>query len=330
MLEHGGRLREAAQRYGIALGEWIDLSTAINPRGYVPPSIPTDAWLRLPENDDGLEAAAAVYYGNSLLLPLPGSQAAIQALPCIFPKHRVAVLAPGYGEHAHAWRSADHEVEIITADQLEAAVECCQTGCQTLVLCNPNNPDATRIPKERLLSLSRRGVRLVVDEAFVDATPEDALTLLAGTDAAPNLIVLRSLGKFFGLAGARVGFVFAAPSVLGTLAEMIGPWAVTGPSRVVATAALRDTHWQTQTRQRLATDSARLAALLAPLGTVRGLALFAYVPHPHAVQLADFFAQRGILVRCFDTALPALRFGLPGDEIAWQRLAAAIDEWRTK
>lgn len=326
MLEHGGRLREAAQRYGIALSEWIDLSTAINPQGYVPPSIPTDAWLRLPENDDGLEVAAAAYYGNSLLLALPGSQAAIQALPRIFPKHRVAVLTPSYGEHAHAWLSAGHEVEVITADHFEAAAG----HCQTLALCNPNNPDATRISNERLLSLSRRGVRLVVDEAFVDATPENALTPLAGTDATQNLIVLRSLGKFFGLAGARVGFAFAAPSVLGALAEMIGPWAVTGPSRVVAIAALRDTHWQVQTRQRLATDSARLAALLAPLSTVRRLALFAYVPHPHAVQLAGFFARRGILVRCFDTELPALRFGLPGDEVAWQRLAAAIDEWRTQ
>lgn len=326
MLDHGGRLREAAKRYGIALSEWIDLSTAINPLGYVPPPIPANAWLRLPENDDGLEAAAAAYYGNLSLLPLPGSQAAIQALPSIFPKHRVAVLTPGYGEHAHAWRSAGHELEAITADQLETVIG----RCQTLVLCNPNNPDAIRIPNERLLSLSRRGVRLVVDEAFVDTMPEDALTPLAGTDAAPNLIVLRSLGKFFGLAGARVGFAFAVPSVLRRLAEVIGPWAVTGPSRIAATTALRDTHWQTQTRQRLDTDSARLAALLAPLGTVRGLALFAYVPHPHAIQLADFFAQRGILVRHFDTALPALRFGLPGDEVAWQRLAAAIDEWRTK
>lgn len=326
MLEHGGRLREAARRYGIALSEWIDLSTAINPQGYPPPPVSAAAWLRLPECDDGLEAAAAAYYRNPNLLPLPGSQAAIQVLPRIFSKHCVAVLEPGYNEHAHAWRSAGHEVEETTADQLEAVV----TRCQTIVLCNPNNPDAACITRDRLLALDSCGVRLIIDEAFIDATPDDALTPLAGTleekSAAPNLIVLRSLGKFFGLAGARVGFIFAAPPLLATLAEAVGPWAVAGPSRMVATAALRDAHWQAQTRQRLVADGVRLLSLLAPLGNARGLPLFAYLPHPNATQLFDFFAQRGILVRYFDTAL---RFGLPGSEKAWQRLAAAINEWRT-
>jgi cobalamin biosynthetic protein CobC len=326
MLEHGGRLREAARHYGIALKDWIDLSTAINPQGYVPPSIPADAWLRLPENDDGLEAAAAAYYGNANLLPLPGSQAAIQTLPRIFSPHRVAVLAPGYGEHVHAWRVAGHEVEEIAADQLEAAA----SRCRTLVLCNPNNPDATRIPSERLLALARQSVRLVIDEAFVDAEPEGALTPLAGTDAVSDLIVLRSLGKFFGLAGARVGFAFAAPAVLAMLNEAIGPWAVSGPSRQVAIAALNDTDWHMHTRQRLAADSARLFALLAPLGDRCSQPLFVYVQCADAAQRADFFAQRGILVRHFDNALPALRFGLPGNEPAWQRLAAAINEWRTQ
>jgi cobalamin biosynthesis protein CobC len=321
MLEHGGRLREAARQYGIPLEDWIDLSTAINPHGYVPPSIPADAWLRLPENDDGLEAAAAAYYANANLLALPGSQAAIQTLPRLFSHHHVAVLEPGYNEHINAWRSAGHEVEAVSADQLESAAE----HCQTLVLCNPNNPDTTHFSSKRLLALTSKGMRLVVDEAFVDATPEDALTPLAGTNAAPNLIVLRSLGKFFGLAGARVGFAFAAPSVLAVLAEAIGPWAVTGPSRIVATAALRDTHWKIQTRQRLAVDGARLAVLLAPLGTVRRHPLFAYIACNDAAQRADFFARRGILVRRFDAAL---RFGLPGDEAAWQRFEVAVGEWR--
>ena len=320
MLEHGGRLREAARRYGIALEHWVDLSTGINPHGFTPPLIAAEAWLRLPENDDGLERAAAAYYGNPNLLPLPGSQAAIQALPRTFPPGRVAVLAPGYAEHAHAWRMAHHEVETIGADDLETAA----ARCDGLVLCNPNNPDATRIPAQRLLALAQRGVRLIVDEAFIDATPQDSLTPLAGTADAPTLIVLRSLGKFFGLAGARVGFVFAAPLLLATVAEMIGPWAIAGPSRTAAQAALLDADWQAQTRQRLATDSARLAALLAPLGVVRALPLFVYVSSASAATLPHFFAQRGILVRHFEHAL---RFGLPASEPAWAQVAAALDEW---
>lgn len=319
MLEHGGRLRDAACRYGIALDDWLDLSAAINPQGFAPPAISPSAWQRLPEDGDGLEAAAAAYYGNPNLLPLPGSQAAIQALPQCFAPHRVAVLSPSYNEHAHAWRGAGHEVLAVMAHELESAAG----DCGTLVLCNPNNPDASRLSRERLLALIASGVRLVIDEAFVDALPEYALTPMAGGEVS-NLIVLRSLGKFFGLAGARVGFIFAAPELLARLREHIGPWALSGPSRFVATAALNDRDWQQQTRTRLARDGARLAALLAPLGDARSHPLFAYAPRADAMHCADFLARRGILVRHFDAAL---RFGLPGAEPEWRRLAAAVSEF---
>ena len=69
MLEHGGRLRVAARRFGIPLSDWVDLSTGINPQPYPVPPLAPEVWLRLPETDDGLEAAAARYYGNPLLLP---------------------------------------------------------------------------------------------------------------------------------------------------------------------------------------------------------------------------------------------------------------------
>ena len=209
------------------------------------------------------------------------------------------------------------------AEQLESIAD----QCDTLVLCNPNNPDATRIAPRRLLALAQAGKRLVVDEAFIDATLEFSLTPFAGSASAPHLIVLRSMGKFFGLAGARIGFAFADPTLLSSLAETIGPWAVSGPARVAATAALRDVDWHVRARQRLIADSARLTALLAPLGAVQGTTLFAHVACNDTTACTDFFARRGILVRRFDTAL---RFGLPGDEAAWQRLATAINEWSTQ
>jgi cobalamin biosynthetic protein CobC len=253
---------------------------------------------------------------------LPGSQSAIQTLPRLFPPHRVAVLAPSYAEHAYAWKLAGHNVEEMSAGQLEV----CAERCQTLVLCNPNNPDATVIPKERLLHLAHSVDRLIVDEAFIDPAPEDALTPLAGTDAVPNLIVLRSLGKFFGLAGARVGFAFARRSVLEPLAEALGPWAVTGPSREVATAALMDTKWQAQARIELGNGSKRLTKLLMPLATltqsnIRSQLLFVYMACTNATLLADFFATHGILIRYFDNAV---RFGLPKTESEWHRLESVV------
>jgi len=174
------------------------------------------------------------------------------------------------------------------------------------------------------LGFARRGGWLVVDEAFIDTDPEESLLPSA---AAPNLIVFRSLGKFFGLAGARVGFIFGAPDLLAALAEKLGPWAVPGPSRAAARLALEDTGWQAAAHRELPRASRRLQELLAPLGPVAATALFASLETEAADALFAFLARRGILVRHFP-GQPRLRFGLPGDESQWQRLAAALDEWR--
>ena len=330
MLEHGGRLRQAARNYGIALEDWVDLSTGINPDTYRIPPIDPLCWQRLPEDNDGLEAAAAAYYGSERLLALPGSQAAIQSLPVLFKPMAIACVSPLYEEHPHAWEKAGHQLRRLPTLQRALSVV-----TPNVLLCNPNNPTANQLPRQALLDaadqLRRRGGWLIVDEAFADAEPENTVAALAGSDEAPNLIVLRSIGKFFGLAGARVGFMFAAADKLEALREIIGPWAVANPSRVVARCALEDTAWQAAARIRLAASSQRLAGLLAPLGAVCRTALFCSVgggEQPLDVAaLADHFARRGILVRRFDLHC-LIRFGLPGGESEWQRLADAVAEWK--
>jgi len=331
LLPHGGRLRAAAARYGRPLGDWLDLSTGINPRGWTTGApLPPDLWQRLPEEDDGLEAAAARYYGANrtggagALLPVAGSQAAIQALPRLRQAGRVGVIAPGYGEHAHAWRQAGHAVQLLPVATIETALP----DLDVLVLIHPNNPTGARFARADLLRwhamLAERGGWLVVDEAFIDATPEASLAALSPL---PGLILLRSLGKFFGLAGARVGFVLADPVVTHPLAALIGPWTIAAPARWVATAALADEPWQAETRARLAIDGPRLAELLTYRGLPPqgGCALFQWVPTDRAALLHEHLARAGILTRLFD-APTALRFGLPGTEAQWARLAAALEE----
>lgn len=330
MLEHGGRLRLAARQWDIPLTDWIDLSTGINPNAYPVPPLAPDCWHRLPEDNDGLEATAAAYYGNTQLLAVAGSQAAIQCLPLLLPRAVVACLSPLYEEHPQAWIRAGHRLRQLQNANLTRALA---AATPNILLCNPNNPTARHFTRDELLAtaaqLARRGGTLIVDEAFGDATPEQCVADVAGTDAAPNLIVLRSLGKFFGLAGARVGFIFAAPELLARMAEMLGPWPISGPARAVACAALADSTWQATMRETLAASSQRLSALLAPLGDNSGTALFRWLPTANAVALHDFLAQRGILVRLF-SEIPGLRFGLPDNENDWQRLAAAIAEWKTR
>lgn len=324
MLEHGGRLAEAAVYYGIAIDDWIDLSTGIAPSAYPLPAVPEAIWRRLPEDDD-LEAVAAGYYGNASLLAVAGSQAAIQTLPTLFRAGIAALPAPIYGEHPAAWQRAGHHLARFAFDDLEAAC----ASADTVIVCNPNNPTGERYARARLLTaaamLSERGGRLVVDEAFMDATPEDSVAGAAGT-AAPNLTVLRSLGKFFGLAGARVGFVIGATAMLERLRETLGPWAVANPARWAARLALADTEWQANQRHRLHDASRRLTELLAAHGLAGGgTALFHYVATPRTAEIHAAFARRAILLRRFDEP-PALRLGVPGVEAEWRRLAAAVEE----
>jgi len=329
MLNHGGQLREAAAQYDIPLADWLDLSTGINPQGWPVPALPPEAWQRLPEAGDGLEAAAAAYYGNDNLLPVAGSQAAIQLLPTLLPRAAVACISPLYSEHPQAWQRAGHKVRFLQNALLPRALA---AATPYVLLCNPNNPTADRHPRELVLEaaaqLKQRGGMLIVDEAFVDPNPEQSVTPLAGTADAPNLIVLRSLGKFFGLAGARVGFLFAGRELLGRLNESLGPWSVSGPGRAAARLALQDAAWQMAARRRLGTEDERLRQLLSPLGEVKATALFATLTSPHAAELHEYLARRAILTRRFDQQ-PLLRCGLPGDEAGWQRLAAAVADWKS-
>lgn len=337
MLDHGGKLRAAAQRYGIPLADWLDLSTGINPQPYPIPPIDPACWQRLPEDDDGLEASAAAYYGNDRLLVLPGSQAAIQILPTLFAPVAVVCQTPIYEEHPQAWQRAGHRLRRLPNLQRALAA-----ATPIVLVCNPNNPTALTLPRDELLEaaaqLDRRGGWLIVDEAFADPEMESTaagLASLAGSAQAPRLIVLRSLGKFFGLAGARVGFIFGAAEKLDRLREAIGPWPVAHPARVVARHALADTAWQAGARQHLAASSLRLAEALAPLGEVSRTALFCTLnmaagtaaANGHGLDaLYEHFAQRAILTRRF-TQHSLLRFGLPGTATQWQRLITAIDEW---
>lgn len=323
MLEHGGGLRAAALHYGIPLAEWLDLSTGINPCcWHTDQAVPLACWQRLPEEGDGLEAAAAAYYGSEALLPVAGSQAAIQTLPRLQSPARVGVIAPGYAEHAAAWRQWGHEVVPLAADAIEGALD----SLQVLVVINPCNPTGVTFARTQLQRwqrrLAARGGWLVVDEAFGDTNPEQGLI-----NAAPceGLIVLRSLGKFFGLAGVRVGFVHAPATILTSLRELLGPWSIGGPARWIATQALLDLGWQQQQRHALHQAGQRLAALVEQAGFPHhgGSALFRWFETPHAEYMQQQLAQQGIWVRRFESPA-SLRLGLPGRECEWQRLERAL------
>lgn len=355
---HGGNLHEAARRYGVPYDAWLDLSTGINPHGYPVPPVPADAWRRLPDEDDhAFAACAARYYGApdaAHVQPTAGSQAAIRALPALLPRASVAIATLTYGEYAPAFAGAGHEV---TA--LDTTWNTLPAGIRHVIVANPNNPTAARLDAAVLLhwhaQLAARGGTLIVDEAFADAFGDafaDAFgdsvahssagqgadacgnascanrsrASLAGHVAQRGLVVLRSPGKFFGLAGARCGFVLAQPALLRELAAKLGAWTVSGPARHAVMHAFADTAWQTRMRTQLADESAKLAALLHTHGfAARGTPLFAWAADPRAEALHHALAQRGIWTRLFrHPASPhdvsSIRIGLPANAAEWQRL----------
>ncbi|MCX4159441.1 MULTISPECIES: threonine-phosphate decarboxylase CobD [Paraburkholderia] len=322
---HGGNLHEAAERYGIPYAQWLDLSTGINPHGYPVPPVPADAWRRLPDDGDGFAACAARYYGApdaAHVLPVAGSQAGIRALPVLLPRARVGIAPLTYSEHAPAFERAGHEVV-----PLDVSWDTLPDALTHVVVVNPNNPTAEHLNADKLLrwhkQLIARGGTLLIDEAFADTMPSASLAASTHRD---GLIVLRSPGKFFGLAGVRAGFVLGAPSLLDALRLTLGAWTVSGPARHAVKAAFEDTAWQQQMRTLLDAESARLVSLLQAHGfATHSTPLFAWTADERAAALHEALAQRGVWTRLF-TATGSVRFGLPASDTEWTRFEESLRE----
>ena len=329
---HGGRIDVAASLYPSAPAPWIDLSTGINPICWPVPPVSPASYQRLPLAADiaRMTAAAAEAYGcpeNAMIVPVPGSEIAIRLLPRVRGAKRVGILTPTYGSHAASWRDAGAEVH-----ELDALPELRRHDLEMLILVNPNNPDGAVIAQADLLPFAQAwtmtGRRLVVDEAFADVRPEASLLTLPRLPV--GTAVLRSFGKFFGMAGLRVGFVVVAEPEAAAWHSLLGDWPVSGPACEIATAALRDTTWIAATRTRLADDRKRLDYTLghAGLKPIGGTDLFGLFEAPQGIDLLDHFARAGILIRGWAITPQRYRFGLPADEAAWHRLKAACSTLR--
>src|SRR6056297_596362 len=319
--DHGGDADAAIRRFGGAAEDWLDLSTGINPVPYPVPPPSSHALAALPTRSDmaALRAAAAACYGTRAhVTPLAGAQAVIQAVPHLAAPGLARVLSPTYNEHAAALRARGWTVEEVQDLSTLAGADCA-------VVVNPNNPDGARHDPARLAALAAQVGLLVVDESFADPDPDLSLAprLHAGQE---NILILRSFGKFYGLAGLRLGFALSSPGIARTLADMAGPWPVSGPAIEVALRALSDTAWQVETTARLTRDAARLDALGLRAGwsPVGGTPLFRTYATPDAAAAQEHLARHHIWSRIFPYSRHWLRLGLAGSEAEWARLETAL------
>lgn len=313
MRDHGGDLDAARARWGGA--DWIDLSTGINRVPWPVPALPARAWTDLPTRADMnrlAEAARTAWGVSGAIVPLSGAQQAIQLIPRLGPPGRARVLSPTYNEHAAALGVAGWRVEAVTDPEALA-------GADLAVVVNPNNPDGRILPPTVLRALLPQLGALVVDESFADPDPELSL---AGETGQPGLWVLRSFGKFYGLAGLRLGFALGAPEAAGRLAALAGPWPVSGAAVEIGVQALGDLDWQRATAERLAQDALRLDRL-SPWPLVGGTALFRLYETPDAAAAQARLARHRIHSRIFPWSPRLIRLGLPAPD-EWDRVARAL------
>lgn len=319
MREHGGNLDVAQLRFGGAAEDWIDLSTGINRVPYPFVDVELRQWSALPSRSEveTLHDAARQAYGTDApIVAVGGAQAAIQLLPHLAPRGRARILAPTYNEYAGMLSAAGWDVTEVS--DLAALA-----GVELAVVVNPNNPDGRQHDRDELLALLPRVGRLVIDESFADAVPGISLAPEAGQ---PGLLILRSFGKFYGLAGLRLGFAVGSEPDIAVLAAMAGPWPVSGAAIAIGRRALLDRDWAIATIARLADDCVRLDTAARSQGwtLLGGTPLFRLYDVGDALAAQERLARGLIWSRVFRQEPGWLRLGLPGNETEWSRLSAVL------
>lgn len=310
--DHGGGLDAAIQQFGGTRRDWLDLSTGINPIAYPIPEIPAHFWQSLPDSkaqSNVLNAARAFWQvpETANIIAASGVSQLIAMIPSLLPTGRVEIIAPTYNEHAAAFRADGWHVG--------------DTG-NVRVIVHPNNPDG-RLHNVRDQDIENADL-IIIDESFCDVTPDHSLIELA---TLPNVLVLKGLGKFWGLAGLRLGFAIGTPDLVNRITEKIGPWAISGPAQHIGHSALSDKDWANQTRARLSHDSARLDQLMisSGAGLVGGTDLFRLYDVGDASKIQNKLAKRFVWTRIFPYSNNWIRLGLPGTKAQWTQLSNALE-----
>lgn len=322
MRDHGGNIDGAMARYGGAPEDWIDLSTGINRVPYPLPPTSRNAWTMLPTRSavkDLCAAAARAYDTQAEILPLAGAQAAIQLMPRLKAQGTARIIVPTYNEHAASLRAAGWNVaEVADLSDL--------SGADLAVVVNPNNPDGRCYKPDALQTLAETVGMLVVDESFADPRPD--LSLAPRAHTIDNLLVLRSFGKFYGLAGLRLGFALGPEHLIAQMAEMAGPWPISGAAIEIGRTALLDRTWAEDTTRRLNSEMARMDAIARNAGwdVLGGSELFRLYETPAAEAALETLAKAKIWSRIFPYSDRFIRLGMPGSDSEWARLDAALSD----
>ena len=308
--KHGGKLDEAVLQFGGRKSEWMDLSTGINPRPYPFKKVGQMLWERLPDDNDfeDIYKAAHNFWNvpkSSVVLGASGVSSLIAIIPFLNPLSTVSIQQPTYSEYKLSFERVGYKV--------------LKTGGEINVIVNPNNPDGKIQEANEILENHKR--LTIIDESFCDLYPENSLINLASQ---PGFIILKSFGKFWGLAGLRLGFAIGRPETVNPIKYALGPWQISGPALSIGCQALHDIKWAEKTRANLYESAIRLDKIMRRYKLIGGTNLYRLYFVTDAKKLFRKLASNKVLIRNFDYNRNWVRIGLPKQEKDWEILEKAL------
>ena len=321
--KHGGNVHAFSKKTGLDLNEIIDFSANINPLGMSP----------------GIKDALEAILSQAAHYPDPDYKKLVKrvaiheqvkedqiilgngAIECIFilaehlNKKHLHIQAPTFLEYERAFKKYQAHVsyDVLNHDDFyntpETILKNTPDTVDVMVICNPNNPTGTLISKAHMLLLlketKKRKITFIVDEAFIDfSEDEEAFSMVDQINSNPHLIVLKSLTKFYGIPGLRLGYCLSSNQ---TLVESIRkdrmPWAINSMVENIGILSLKDLDYIEKTKSFMATER---EWFFNQLQTIHGLKVFPsqgnylFFKSPCLTLVEDLVAK-GIMIRdCYD------------------------------
>jgi threonine-phosphate decarboxylase len=276
---HGAEVYGAAEESGFKSDEILDFSSSVNPLGPSQKALDaiTGAFDRIEaypdSNSTGLRQVLAEHFGGKItkdnIVVGNGSTELMYLFAEAFLRRgeKAIMAAPTFGEYESAVRKTGECVKFVRLTgnfQIEAqAFQQEMPGCKLLFLCNPNNPTSKLIPQKTLTEILDSALNLdmlvFLDEDFLEFVDEESSrTMIHKIDRYPNLFILRSFTKIFGLTGLRCGYGIANPEIVNVLQCSKIPWNVNCLAQPAAIAALKDEEHLKVTRQLIKQEKAYL------------------------------------------------------------------------
>ncbi len=335
--KHGGNLGDAIGQYNIAREQWLDLSTGVSPWAWPIPKLAEHVWTDLPPSTNELLISASNYYRceREHIIASPGSQLIARLIPQQIETSNVAIPVLGYQEHRHSWELAGHTIHFYqSTSELNTLID--SKKVEHAVVINPNNPTGELITAVNIDRIAKKlSGLLIVDEAFMDIheynqiqtnesnesdTTPDSTIESAIAHPHDNQIVLRSVGKFFGLAGLRVGFAVGKHPIIKTLEAILEPWSLNHASQLIATKMLNDTVWQQSQALKIKSESKHFENIIRGFSHITlnnfhisngGLFITLFANKKSLQQTHRLLAEYGIWTRLHN----------PDDQQAWLRFS---------